>query len=111
MDAGNPETAKSTQQILSQLLTSPCEYMVTWLGLEHPIRRPRLERVYMNALQRLAETFAELAENGNDTELENALELCIGFADRITHNVDNDNSLTKLREPGGTERNPVRRFN
>ena len=66
----------------------------------------------MKALQRLAETFAELAENGNDTELENALELCLGFADRITHNCgDNDDSLKELREPSATERKSVRRLN
>jgi len=66
----------------------------------------------MNALQRLAETFAELAENGNDSELENALELCLGFADRIAHNrSDNGGSLTELRVPGATERNSVRRLN
>ena len=75
-------------------------------------QQPQARKVYMNALQRLAETFAELSETGNDTELESALELCLGFADRITHNRgDKDDSLKELREPDETERNSVRRLN
>ena len=73
-------------------------------------QQAQARKVYMNALQRLAETFAELAENGNDSDLENALELCLGY--RITHNRSDDGgSLTELRVPGATERNSVRRLN
>jgi hypothetical protein len=38
----------------------------------------------MSRLQALARALNDLADKANDSELENALELCLGFADRIT---------------------------
>jgi hypothetical protein len=38
----------------------------------------------MSRLQALAVALSDLADKANDSELENALELCLGFAERIS---------------------------
>ena len=62
----------------------------------------------MSPLERLAETLTELAETGNDADLEGALGLCLGFSDMVMHelNIDPD-----LRERERTEQDPIRRLN
>jgi hypothetical protein len=38
----------------------------------------------MNHLMKLAETLREIAEECNECEIEQALDLCTGFADRVS---------------------------
>ena len=64
----------------------------------------------MALLQQLAETFAQLAETGNDAELEEALDLCLGFTDRLMRE-RNDEPLAELSESGSTQKNPIRWLN
>ena len=65
----------------------------------------------MSPLQQLAEVFAELAQTGNEEELISALDLCLGFADRIVDDYNVDEMLAKLSESDKTERTPIRRLN
>jgi hypothetical protein len=65
----------------------------------------------VSPLQRLADAFAELAETGNDAELEKALDLCLEFADTVMPEPNIDEAFAELRERNGTKRNPVRRIN
>ena len=52
----------------------------------------------MSPLQQLAGAFAELAQTGNDDELISALDLCLGFADKIVHDCNVDEMLAKLSD-------------
>jgi hypothetical protein len=71
----------------------------------------------VSPLQQLAEVFAELAQiaelaqTGNEEELISALDLCLGFADRVVHDYNVDEMLAKLSESDKTERTPIRRLN
>jgi hypothetical protein len=59
----------------------------------------------MSRLQALAMVLNDLADQANDSELENALELCLGFADRIglerpdSHEIDEVMETTLPRRP------------
>jgi hypothetical protein len=59
----------------------------------------------MSRLQALALALNDLADKANDSELENALELCLGFADRIGverpdgHGIDEAMETTLPRRP------------
>ena len=59
----------------------------------------------MSRLQALAMVLNDLADQANDSELENALELCLGFADRIdverpdSHEIDEVTKTTLPRRP------------
>ena len=64
----------------------------------------------MSPLDRLAEAFAELAETGNDVELEKALGLCLGFADTIVPEPDIDEAFAELPERSGIK-SPARQIN
>jgi hypothetical protein len=53
----------------------------------------------MSRLQVLAMALNDLADKANDSELENALELCLGFADRITvERLDGQESIDEPME-------------
>ena len=53
----------------------------------------------MSRLQLLAMALNDLADKANDSELENALELCLGFADRITvERLDGHEPIVEPRE-------------
>jgi hypothetical protein len=59
----------------------------------------------MSRLQALALALNDLVDKANDSELENALELCLGFADRIGgerpdgHEIDEAMETTLPRRP------------
>jgi hypothetical protein len=59
----------------------------------------------MSRLQALAMVLNDLADQANDFELENALELCLGFADRIdverpdSHEIDEVTETALPRRP------------
>jgi hypothetical protein len=59
----------------------------------------------MSRLQALAMVLDDLADQANDSELENALELCLGFADRIdverpdSHEIDEVMETALPRRP------------
>jgi hypothetical protein len=66
----------------------------------------------LGRLQRLARLFAELADAGNDVEVERALDLCLGFADRIIHERNIEEALAQLlREPEQIAGNPLQLLN
>jgi hypothetical protein len=68
-------------------------------------------KVPMSPLQRLADALSELAETGNDAELEEALGLCLGFADIVMPEPNIDEAFAELRERSETKISPVRRIN
>jgi hypothetical protein len=65
---------------------------------------------FMSHLQALATVLNDLADHANDSELENALELCLGFADRIdierpdSHESDEVTEATLPRRPNTADR-------
>jgi hypothetical protein len=72
---------------------------------------PSFGKGFVKPLQRLAKAFAELAETGNDAELEKALDMCLSFADTLGREPNIDETFAELPECGGTTSNPVRRLN
>ena len=52
----------------------------------------------MSRLQALATALNDLADKANDSELENALQLCLGFADRITVQRPDSHDVDELME-------------
>jgi hypothetical protein len=64
----------------------------------------------VNPLQRLADVLAELAQTGNDAELEEALGLCLVFADIVMPEPNIDELFAELRERSETKTSAVRRI-
>jgi hypothetical protein len=63
-------------------------------------------------LQQLAVLFAEFAEAADDLEVDRALELCLGFGDRIICDREVEERIVELlRDSERTERNPLQRTN
>jgi hypothetical protein len=68
-------------------------------------------RTNLGRLQQLAQLFAELAVDGNDVELEGALDLCVDFADRIMQDRNDDETFLVLPpDSERTENKPLRRL-